>query len=155
MEIKDLKKEYEILEKKYKLPSFKELNENFEIDKIDKESETIIRIIRKAIMEKLINSINFLEFLVNPVNAPRMYMNYLKNISVEDKEDIDEIYSSFAELSLSSLDLEVDYSEKNEAELIIKVNELWNKKKQKFKKILANIKNPKITSVRKEKSYFG
>ncbi|MEI6849733.1 MAG: hypothetical protein WCK29_01715 [archaeon] len=155
MEIKDLKREYELLEKKYKLPSFKELNENFEIDKIDKDSDLIIRTIRKVIMEKLINSINFLEFLINPVNAPRMYMNYLKNISVADKEIIDEIYSAFAKISLDSLDLEVNYSEKNEAELIINVNKLWNEKKSNFSKILAHIKSPQPQEARKEKSYFG
>ena len=33
MELKDLKKEYEKLSKKHKIPSFKELNECFEIDR--------------------------------------------------------------------------------------------------------------------------
>jgi len=155
MEIKNLKREYDILEKKYKLPSFKELNENFEIDKIENESELILRSIRKIIMEKLINSINFLEFLINPVNAPRMYMNYLKNISAKDKEMIDNIYSAFAKISLDSLDLEINYSEKNEAELIINVNNLWNEKKSDFSRILNHIKNPEPQEARKEKSYFG
>lgn len=155
MEINDLKKEYDILQKKYDLPSFQELNENFEIDKIDRNSFTLMRSIRKIVMEKLINSINFLEFLINPVNAPRMYLNYLKNISVSDKQLIDEIYSSFAKISLDSLELEVNYSEKKEALLIVNVNKLWNEKKEDFSKILVNIKNPIPQEAKKEKSYFG
>ena len=72
MELKDLKKEYSDLAEKYKLPSFKELNENFEIEKIDKDTEILLRDVRKVMMEKIVNSLGFLEMFLNPMNAPRM-----------------------------------------------------------------------------------
>ena len=56
MELKDLKKEYGKLEKKHKLPSFKEVNETFEIDKIENESDCLVREVRKIIMDKIINT---------------------------------------------------------------------------------------------------
>jgi hypothetical protein len=154
MELKNFRKEYLILEKKYKLPSFRSMNEEFEIDKIERESDCMLRLIRKAMIEKIVNSLSFLEMLLNPANSPRIYMPYLKNMTVEDREIIEKIYSALADLSLSSLLLEVEYSEKGEAELIKKIYSVWNSNKSDFKKIIINVKNPK-TIVRKEKSYFG
>jgi hypothetical protein len=154
MELKEFKKEYEELAKKYKIQSFKELNEEFEIDKIDRETECVLRLVRKAMIEKIVNSLGFLEMLLNPTNSPRIYLPYLKNMTIEDKEIIEKIYSSLADLSLNSLLLEVEYSEKGEAELIKKIYSTWDSNKTDFKKIIINVRNPK-TIVRKEKSYFG
>lgn len=155
MELDELKKEYSKYEKKYKLPSFAKLNEDFEIDKIERESDCFIRIVRKTMIEKVVNSINFLEMLLNPVNAPRLYLSYIKSMTSEDRENIDKIYSALADISIISLDLEIDYSEKAEAELIIKMSEAWNSIKPNFRKIMANMKNPVSIANRKEKSYFG
>ncbi len=155
MELKDFKKQYEQLARKYKLPSFQELNEDFEIDKIDKEIECHLRIIRKVMMEKIVNSLSFLELLTNPVNAPRIYLAYIRTMSVEDKKVIDELYSTLGKLSLQSLDLEIDYSEKKEAEMVKMIYETWNSLKPRFRKILANVKNPNNISVKKERTYFG
>ena len=56
MELNDLRNDYSKLEVKHILPSFKELNESFEIDKIDKESDALLRVVRKVMMEKIVNS---------------------------------------------------------------------------------------------------
>ena len=117
IEIKELKEGYAEFEKKYKLPSFIDLNRDFELDKIDKKSDFMLRVIRKNVMEKVINSIGFLEMLLNPMNAPRVYYFYIKSMTVQEKQLIEDIYTKLAELSLSSLELEVDYSEKEEAEI--------------------------------------
>jgi len=154
IEIKELKEGYAEFEKKYKLPSFIDLNRDFELDKIDKKSDFMLRVIRKNVMEKVINSIGFLEMLLNPMNAPRVYYFYIKSMTVQEKQLIEDIYTKLAELSLSSLELEVDYSEKEEAELIKRVFKVWNNLKPNFKHILAGVKKPN-NDVKKEKSYFG
>ena len=155
MGIKELKNSYDLLAKKYKLPDFKEVNENFEIEKRDKESDILLKAIRKTAMEKIINSLGFLEMLLNPMNVPRMYMNYVRSITTEDKKDIDKIYDSFSALSLEALGVEIDYSEKGEAELIKKIFSTWVSVKPEFRRILANMKKPMVNGVKKEKSYFG
>jgi len=154
MELKNLIKEYGKYEKKYKLPSFKEINQAFEIEKIDKESEILLKVIRKIMVEKIVNSLGFVEMLLNPMNAPRMYHAYIKNIQEEDKKCIDKIYESFSEISTLSLEREVDYDEKKEAELIIQIFKVWNKMKPEFQKILKNLKDPS-ESKQKDRSYFG
>jgi hypothetical protein len=156
MEIKELKKAYEILAKKHGLPGFRELNENFEIDKIEKETDCLLRIVRKVMMEKIINSLNFLEMLLNPVNTPRLYANYARSMSSDDRKEIDKIYDALGKLSIASLDLEIDYSEKKEAETINNICKVWNSAKPGFRKILSSLKVPNGSAVsKKEKSYFG
>ncbi len=153
-DLKDLKMAYGELEKKYKLPSFKEMNEDFEIDKIDKESDCTIRIVRKVMMEKIVNSLNFLEIFLNPVNAPRIYYSYLKSMGSEDKTLIEEMYGKIGALSLKSLSMELEYHEGKEAELVKESYQLWQNLKPNFAKIMKNIMNPQAVN-NKEKSYFG
>ena len=155
MDLKDLGKKYLVLESKYALPSFRELNENFEIDKIDKEGECLLRTIRKVIMEKIVNSINFIELLINPVNAPRVYLMCIKNLGNDEKKEIEKIYSVLGDMVIESLSLEIDYSEKKEAELIKKLNSKWNELKPSFNLIIDNMKKPYVSNGAKEKSYFG
>src|SRR3989344_540910 len=118
MDISELKRRYSVLEKKHRLPSFKEINENFEIEKIDKEHECLLRAVRKAIMDKIVNSVAFFDMLVNPSATPRIYMSYVRSMSSEDRKIIEEIYDKLSEISFISLELEINYSEKGEADLI-------------------------------------
>lgn len=155
MDINDLRKEYNRLSKLYKLPDFIYLNERFEIEKIERESGCLLRVIRKVMMEKIINSLNFIELLINPVNAPRMYFAYARTISADERKSIEEIYAAFTELSILSIEMEIDYSERKEAEAIKKISEVWNTQMPKFKTILSNMKKPAAISAKKEKSYFG
>jgi hypothetical protein len=155
MNVSDLKKEYEKYEKKFKLPTFKSINEDFEVDKIEYIGDCFLRQIRKSMIEKVVNSVNFLEMLLNPVNAPRIYYGYLKSISVEDKQYIEDLYTNLGQLSVDSLSLEIDYSDAKEAALIKNLFKVWNDLKPKFRQIITHIKNPEKMEAKKEKSYFG
>jgi len=154
MELSELKKEYARLMEKYGLPTFKELNESFEIEKIDKESEILLRNIRKFMMEKIVNSMNFVEMFFNSMNAPRMYLPFINTMSVEDRKIIENIYKKFAELILNSLSNEIAYSEKKEAELVIKINNVWDSVKDDFLRLIEKVGKPNSAS-KKERSYFG
>jgi ABC-type transport system involved in cytochrome bd biosynthesis fused ATPase/permease subunit len=105
-------------------------------------------------MEKIVNSMGFMETLLNPMNAPRIYLVYIKSMTQEDKNEIEKVYSSLADLVMGSFKLEIDYSEKEEAEMIKAIVKEWNSVKPSFRKIIASMQNP-VSSVTKEKSYFG
>lgn len=145
---------YGDLVKKYSLPNFGALNLDFEVEKLDKDTDHILRAFRKIMMEKVVNSMGFLEMLVNPINAPRMYLPFIRTMTVDDKKIIDSLYMRMAELSLLSLDLEVESSEKREALLLSQVFNAWQKIKPDFKKLLASMKVIRGI-VKKELSYFG
>ncbi len=153
-ELKDLKEEYRKFEKKYGLPEFEKINHDFDIEKIDKESEIFLKHIRKVMMEKVVNVLGFLEMLLNPMNAPRMYMVYVNSVSDEDRKKISEIYNKLSELVLISLESEIEYREKNESEVINKIFSVWNSVRNDLKGILDDMKKPSV-NVRKEKNYFG
>ena len=155
MELKELKNLYFGYEKKYKLPSFDKLNEQFEIEKIDRESAILMRVIRKIMMDKIVNSLAFLDMIANPMNAPRIYLSFIKSISDKDKEVMDKLYDSFGSLSLSCLALELDYSEKKEAEMVRSIYEQWEKARPEFSDLLKRVHKPVKNDVKKEKSYFG
>lgn len=154
MELEFLKKKYTDLAKKYSLPTFKALNDEFEIDKIDKETDNLLRLIRKVMMEKIVHSLTFLEMLLNPVNVPRIYLLFIKSLNSEDKTIIDKIYEKFGELSIQSLHLEIDSSDQKEAEMIKRIFNTWKEMKPYFLNLLMNKKKPTIVQ-KKEKSYFG
>ena len=154
-ELKNLTEKYEKYEKKYKLPTFSELNSAFEIDKIDREPEFLLRVIRKVIMEKIVNSLSFLDMLSNPMNSPRIYHAYIKGMNVKDKEIIDKLYNIFGELSVESIGMELEYNEKKEAEFIGLVYKSWNDVKKDFSEIMDNMMNPNSISDKREKDYFG
>ena len=157
MDLQELKKRYLEIEKKHKLPPFSKLNEDFEIDKIDKDTDYIARAIRKAMIDKIVNSLNFIEMLLNQMNAPRLYIPFLRTMNGDDKKLMDDLYARLGGLSMLSLELEIDYSEKQESDAIKKIYESWNSIKPDFRKILSKIKNPSLSQslIKKEKSYFG
>lgn len=151
----DLKKAYSENAEKYKLPSFKELNEEFEIEKIDKDSEILLKVIRKVMIDKIINSLNFLEILMNPVNTPRIYLTGLSNFTVENKKMLDKLYTDFGALSLKSIKLDITYDNDNEAILIKEIFDVWQSSRAPFLKIVEALANPIQNGEKKEKNYFG
>ena len=155
MDLKILKKEYDVLAKKHKLPNFHEINEPFDIEKIDRESLTLLKQVRKVMMEKVVNILGFVEMLLNPMNAPRVYLVYFKSMSAEDKKILEKIYSIFSDLTLASLECEINYSEKNEADIIKNIYNEWNNHTNDLNCIVANIRKPHNNDVQKERTYFG
>lgn len=158
--LKNLKKEYGVLAKKFKLPAFEKINEDFEIEKVEaRETDHLARVVRKAMMEKIVNSLGFLEMLLNPVNAPKMYLICVKSLKPEDMRTIEKMYGLFAELMLAALELELEYNEKSEAAMIKYVYETWASVRKQFKIILQRMRcaRPIADSedMKKEKSYFG
>jgi len=155
MELDELKKAYSKLEKKYGLPSFKELNENFEIEKIERDTEILLRDVRKVMMEKVVNSLGFLEMFLNPINAPRMYLSYMKSMGAEEQGIVEKVYGMLAGLNILALEGEIDYSEKREADVIAEIFKVWISVKPEFMKLFAGMRKPNGDVVRKERSYFG
>lgn len=155
MDLAELKKRYSELEKKHRLPTFKDLNGNFEVDKIERDSDFLLRVIRKAMIEKVVNSLGFCEMLLNPVNAPRLYYSYIKSMGNDERKQVERMYSALAELSVNSLALEIDTNDKKEAELIIKANKVWESLKPDFRKVISAVQSPTNTDTKRDKSYFG
>mgnify|MGYP001611510258 CR=1 FL=1 len=154
--LKKLKEEYSKLQKKYNLPDFDRLNEDFKIEKVaQEETELLVREIRESLGETLENFLRFVEAILNPVNVPMFLFPIIKSLSVEEKNKLSEIYKKLSKLEIEAMKL-IDYSEKKEAEFIKNSYRLWQEIKKDFVKIIESFENKVDTKIEKtEKGYFG
>ncbi len=152
-----LKANYEKEKKKHKLPTFQQLNEEFEIERVaDHETDMLLRDIRKAITEKAVAFLRFLELVLNPTNAPFFMFAILKNLTAPDKKLIEGIYQKLCEFEIKAISLDMDYNEKSEAEFIKYASKQWQSMHNEMKELGEVISKAWHTSSeKKERNYFG
>lgn len=154
--LNEIKKRYAPLMAKYKLPSFSELNKEFEIEKVQEhETEFMLREVRKDVGEKIGAFLRFLETILNPVVAPVFILNSLKNLDNRDKELIKKNYEIMVELEIKAISLDVEYGEKKEAEFIKEAYKKWQDVKPDIKEIIASLRKAQEFKEDKRKSYLG
>ena len=155
--LEDLKKDYELLMKKYSLPSFKEMNETFDIEVLaEAKSEILLKRIRKVMSEKLASVLRILEALINPPNTSVFLFNIIKGFNEEDKKIINELYKKLNQIEIKIFGLEIEYDEKKEADFIKNFMQSWKGIKGDLRKIEAAMERCSLSKSKKqEKSYFG
>lgn len=155
--LRNLKEDYRDIQEKYKLPSFKEMNEDFSIEKIsDSETEILIREVRRHVSDKLANYLRFVETLLNPSNVQMFVYSVIKSLSSEDKEKLKEIYKILSKKELDLIELDLDFSEQKEADFIKSSFESWVEIKKDLLRIVGNAKdNFDVKQETKTKDYFG
>jgi len=155
--LKALKKEYEKLKLKYSLPSFKEINEDFDIEKLqEKESELLIREVRRAMIEKNLIYLRFVEMFMSPSTAPMFFLVLVRGLNSEEKKLLEELYTKLGRREIKSIYLDNEYNERKEAEFIKKFYKEWQEIKSKFGSVLRAVEEGwERKSERKEKGYLG
>jgi len=124
--LEELKKDFEVLKKKYNLPEFQKLNEDFDIEKVaENETDFLLREIRKSIMDKAIAYLRFIEMLLNPSSAPLFILSVVKGTTTNDKKILERIYEKLGEFEIDVIELDCKYNEKDEAEFIKKISKEW------------------------------
>ncbi len=120
-DLSKLKKQYEKLRKKYKLPSFEELNKDFEIEKLqEKETETLSREIRRSMVDKNLAYLKFTEMFINPATAPMFFLALIKGLDSKEKKLVQELYMQLGKFEIESIALDNEYNEKKDGEFIKK-----------------------------------
>jgi len=155
--LENLKKEYTKLALKYKLPDYKTVNEEFDIEKLQElETETLLREVRKAIMDKAIAYLRFVEMLINPSNAPMFFFTILKGINFDDKKLLEEVYAKLGRLEVEVIVVDNDYSEEGEADFIKHVFIEWAEIKKNMRVVAKALQSGWDRKREKsEKSYLG
>src|SRR3989344_956235 len=151
-----LKIDYKKIQEKYKLPSFEKLNEDFGIEKAaDEEIDILIREIRKHISEKAFNYLRFVETLLNPTNAPMSIFTITKSMGVEEKNKLTEIYKKLVKSEVKMISIEIEFSEKKEANFIKEIFEVWQEIKKDFLEVIKVVeKNWENKTEGKNRKYF-
>jgi len=156
-DLKDLKKEYEKIAKKYSLPKFSEMNKRFEIEKLaGRETEMLVREIRRIMMEKASNYFKFSEVFINPGTAPMFFLAAIKKMDGIDKKPLEELYIELGKLEVEAISLENIYDEKKEADFIKKTYKKWEDISKRFGSLMERVmKSAEKQSEKKERSYFS
>ena len=152
-----LKKDYSEIQVRYNLPSFEELNEDFNIEKAaEVEVELLIREIRRFIADKLSNYMRFVEAILNPANVQMFVYSLIKSLETQEKEKLTEIYKKLSKNELKLIELDIEYSEEKEALFIRESFIMWQEMKKELLEIIEKVnKNWDNKSESRNKDYFG
>lgn len=155
--LEKVKRDYEVLRKKYSLPDFKKLNEDFCIEKTaESETEILIREVRKLVGDKMINYMRFIENLINPVNVPLFVFSIIKLLDAEEKKKLSDIYKELMKKEIKFIELDLEFDEKKEAEFVKGSYEFWQGIKKDLMNIIGKInKKWDDKSEVNNKGYFG
>jgi hypothetical protein len=156
-ELEKLKEDYKKIQKIHHLPDFDKLNSEFGIEKIaEVETDFLVREIARIMAEKFSNYLRFVELILNPVNSPMFIFSLIKTIGENEKKKLSEIYKVLARIELNLIELDLDFSEKKEAEFINNSYKTWMNMKKDFLEVIEKIKsNWDNKSENNNKGYFG
>jgi len=152
-----LKENYDLFEGKYNLPSFEKLNEDFQIEKVaEYETDFVLKEIRENITGKFLNYLRFIETLINPTNGPMFMFAVIKTLGAKEKEKLTELYKKIATIDIDLIELDLEYSEKKEADSIKRYYEIWQGIKKELIEIVDVIKKNWDNKIEDNgKGYFG
>jgi|SRR3989344_629157 len=162
MEI-DLEKEYVELKKRYpKLPSFNEININFELSIFEPRianNSLFARYMRKVCSSYMENFCSFLQNLLNPNPSFLLGISESKFFNEKDRANLILITQQNMALIRWASANTVIYKEEREIEAIIKFNDQMKKNKVTLQEIFNKLKEgwEKIREQKKEEpgNYFG
>jgi hypothetical protein len=156
-DLENLKKDYEKLQKKYNLPNFNELNEDFQIEKIaEVQTDFLVREIRKFMADKLSNYLRFIETLLHPVNAPMFVFSMIKSIGAEEKKKLTEVYNKLVKSEVRLIELDIEFAEEKEVDFIKEFYGVWQEIKKDILEVIKGIKKKwDDKSEVNSKGYFG
>lgn len=149
---------YEKLRKKYDLPKFDELNNEFEISSIKQLTKTDfpLRVIRRRITDKLAMFCNILQSLLLPNTGSAINMFEIKLFNEEDKTKIEKLLADMMFLERKSLLLDITSDEKVEAEFLRTSWKQWPRFSVEMAKIAEKMSEGWRLEEKSDKTqYFG
>ncbi|MBU1136037.1 MAG: hypothetical protein KJ559_00825 [Nanoarchaeota archaeon] len=155
--LESLKEDYKKIQKKYYLPEFEKLNEDFQIEKLaETETDFLVREIRKFVADKFMNYLRFIESILNPVNAPMFVFSIVKSISEDEKKKLTEVYKKLAKCEVDLIGLDLEFVEENEAKFLKESYGLWQEMKKDILEVIEVIKKNWDNKIESNgKNYFG
>jgi len=151
----ELKKQYEVFRQNYGLPEFSELNEIFDIEEIDVETDFLLRKIRRVVSERIVGYLRFFEIILNPANAPMFAFKMIKKLEEKDKQNLGEVYEKLGTLEFELVKLDLEYSEEKEVEFIKKVHKTFLSLRKDILVIVNKMLNGGKGEEKERGSYLG
>ena len=148
-----INEEYDELRKKYKLPSFDEVNYEFEISTLDvNKIPSLSRGILRAICNKMGLFLNYVEPVISP--NPQGLHGYIEiqNTTNDEKKEIFEFYKDLSKKYHKAYSTELTEKEEEIIKEIKNVLKYWDSVRVRFKKISEVINKAWEKELEKEKN---
>jgi len=159
MEYEKFKNTYMEMQKKYDLPSYDELDEEFELLYFQRiiEIKYPLRFVRRRIVDKLNPYVDFLQNILNPNPNSLISLEESKFFSKEEKEEIIALTKEIIVFERKSLMIDIKHDEKEDAEFIKESFKACGNFSSKVGKISEQLKKGWEDGAKEEgeKHYFG
>ncbi len=122
--------------KNHKLPSFEDLDNEFDIVSI--EDKKVLRAIRRKMSEKLEQYAKLVEDLIQP-DGTFSSLYEIKDFTEKDKNEMLSLFKKMMVVYKESIKLNLNYSEKEDADFILKLFDFWKEIKPQLATILDKL----------------
>lgn len=152
----EIKKDYEELRKKYSLPDYKSMDDDFEISCID-DGDSLLRDIDRKIAEKIEFFADIINSVLQPDTSSLTDMHECRFFNDAEKKVLFDLYKVLMGMHRASIELLIHNNEKETAEFIKDTCSKWGNVK---KSIAATVRKMKETwqkeiSYKEELGYLG
>ena len=152
----EIEKEYSNLSKKYKLPKFKEIDNEFEISALENEKFLIKNILRN-ISEKLESYIEFISNLVHPDGSSISSMYEIRFFSEDEKNGMYNLFKKLMKIDRNIAELVLRNDEKEQSDFLNKFFIDWMDIKKELVDYIKKMKDSweKQSTIEEDIGYFG
>jgi hypothetical protein len=150
-----IKEKYSELQKRYKLPSFEEIDKEFEISKIEKDA-FLLREVRRKIADRLKAYSEILENILQPdTTVTNLFESKIFN--EEERNEIFSLYKKLMFFERFSVETSIDEDDKKSADFINAVFKDLGEIKKNFLKFIRQVKDNwlKDSDIKEELGYMG
>ncbi len=152
----EIEQEYARLSKKYKLPKFKDIDDEFEISALDNEKFLIKNILR-GISEKLEFYIEFISSLVHPDGSSISSMYEIRFFSEDEKNGMYNLFKRLMKIDRNIIELVLKNDEKEQSDFLNKFFNDWQNVKRELLRYIEKMKDSweKQSTIEEDIGYFG
>ncbi len=153
----DIRKKYDEIKAKYRqLPDFDKLNQEFEMDFIEKE-HFLLRQLRRRVNEKIIFFCRVLEGILFPAAHSAINAYESENFMEEQRKDLSELHKQLMVLERRALALDIDTTDQQDVDFICDVFKAWPDFKVRVHEIAVQMQKAwtKKSEQNTEKGYYG
>lgn len=154
--INEIEAEYNKLSKKYKLPKFREIDEEFELSSLESPNFLVRNALRKT-AEKLEFYIEVIGNLVHPDASSLSSMYEIRFFSDDEKNDMYNLFKKLMKVDRNILEVMLKNDEKEQAEFLNKFFNNWLDAKKELLKFIEKMKDSweKQSTIEEDTAYFG
>lgn len=154
--LEKLKTKYAEFEKRLDLPEFKNLNNEFGIEKTDYDTDLFLKEIIKSIADKFQNYMRFIEGIINPSNTSIFVFNLVKLIDNGKRIKLSKVYEKISEFEVKLIKLDLESNEETEAQFINESYKIWIEIKKDIIEIIDFVnENWNAKTEQNKRDYFG